>query len=50
MGTHFRFGSGAACGVHGEGELHERVAAVPEGVVLTRLHPRELERSQTDTG
>lgn len=48
MGTHFRFGTGTAGGVDGEGQFHERVPAVPEGVVLTCLDPRELERSRTD--
>lgn len=41
MGTHFRFRTGTTCGVDGKRKLHERVAAVPEGVVFTRLNPRE---------
>ena len=49
MGTHFRFRSGAACGVNGKRKLHERVAAVAEGVVFTRLNPRQLKR-RTDGG
>lgn len=49
MGTHFRFGTGTACGVNGKREFHERIAAIPKGVVLTRLNPRELKRSETDT-
>lgn len=49
MGTHFRFGTGTACGVNGKREFHERIAAITKGVVLTRLNPRELKRSETDT-
>lgn len=48
MGTHFRFRTGTACGVNGKREFHERVAAIPKGVVLTGLNPRELQRSETD--
>lgn len=48
MGTHLGFSAGTACGVDGQRELHERVAAVAEGVVLTRLNPRQLKKRQTD--
>lgn len=44
MGTHFRFRAGAACGVDGERQFHEGVAAVAEGVVLARLNPGQLGR------
>lgn len=48
MGTHFRFSAGTACGVDGQRKLHERVSAIAEGVVFTRLNPRQLKRRQTD--
>lgn len=47
MGTRLGLGAGTARGVDGKRELHERVAAVAEGVVLARLDPRQLKRSHT---
>lgn len=44
MGTHFRFSAGTACGVDGQRKLHERVSAIAEGVVFTRLNPRQLKK------
>lgn len=50
MGTHFRFRTGTTCGVNGKRKFHERIPAIAEGVVLTRLNPRELQGSrETDS-
>lgn len=44
----FGLGASRAAGVDHQGELHQRVAAVSELVVLAGLHPRQLEGTKKD--